>query len=236
MPDSNDSRSALDAAIERHADTVRRSRTTNKHGFLKQLGLSLPVTVDDVKQAFYSRAKETHPDHAGDPAEFRKMQAAFDEALHYAETNGKRMPWLGAQLPLYVAQERVLKLVESWGGRASVQELTWLEDTVGIDFAKLANRLDAVDLSGAPIGDAELADLFSDPEGLQYLDSLNLSDTRVTDNAILEVMKAPRLRRLNLRGTDVTFNMRRQLVKLTRFEQVEGANWFAEFFRRRTGS
>lgn len=128
MSDSQDSRrvettaAALDAAIEHSAEVVKRGRerrTEKKRGFLKKLGLSLPVTVDDVKQAFYAKAKQTHPDHQGDAAEFRKVQEAFDEAVEYAKRNGKRLPWLGAQLPTYLAQRSIVELVETWGQRES---------------------------------------------------------------------------------------------------------------------
>ncbi|MEM1304339.1 MAG: hypothetical protein AAGG46_05565, partial [Planctomycetota bacterium] len=239
MPDADESRrstaAALDAAIERNADIVRRGRKSRDRGFLKSLGLSLPVTVDDVKQAFYARAKETHPDHRGDSQEFQRVQQAFDEALRYAETNGKRLPWLGAQLPLYVAQERVVVMVEGWGGKAHIRQLTWLEDTVGEDFAQLADRLDEIDLSGCGIGDRELLELFDDTDGLRYLERLNLSNTAVTDTGVMTIMKCNQLRWVDLRGTDVSYAMRRRIAKLPQVERVEGASRLGELLRRVTG-
>lgn len=226
MPDPADSRrqnsAAIDATIEHNAERVRRGRKSRDRSFLKRLGLSLPVTVEDVKQAYYVRARETHPDRKGDSREFKEVQEAFDAALKYAETNGKRLPWLSAQAPLYAAQQRLVEMVEAWGGSVEIQQLTWLEDTVGEDFAQLADRLCAIDLTGAQVGDVELVELFSEPDGLKYLDTLSLANTRVTDDAILEVMKASQLRRLDLRGTQVSHGMRRQIAKLPRFDKVLG--------------
>ncbi|MEN1681248.1 MAG: hypothetical protein AAGJ46_16795 [Planctomycetota bacterium] len=221
---------ALDAAIARNADSVRRSR--RPRGFLKRLGLSLPVTVGDVKQAFYAEARKAHPDHAGDPSDFKEVQRAFDEAVAFAERNGKRLPWLGAQLPLYIAQRGVIERVEQLGGTVVVKELGWLEDTVGEDFAQLADRLVQIDLTGLPIGDDELNELFTDADGLQFLEAILLADTQVSDASVVRLGRAPALRRVDLRGTRVSYGLRRQLAKMPGMEQVEGLSRWAELFGR----
>lgn len=41
------------------------------------LGLAPGADRSEVKQAFRKRALETHPDHGGDPAAFRELQAAY---------------------------------------------------------------------------------------------------------------------------------------------------------------
>ncbi|MEM9186650.1 MAG: hypothetical protein AAGB00_09170 [Planctomycetota bacterium] len=223
---------ALDATIARNADTVRRGR--RDRSFLKRLGLSLPVTVDDVKQAFYAKAKQSHPDHHGEVSDFKEVQRAFDEAVAFAERNGKRLPWIGAQLPIYVAQREIVEVVDAWGGAVVVQELDWLEDTVGEDFAQLADRLVQVDLTGLEIGDGQLAQLIEQSEGLQYLETLLLADTEVTDAGVMQLARVASLRRLDLRGTDVSFRMRRQLAQLPRMQRVDGASRWGELFRGRS--
>jgi len=226
---SDPSPSPLDAAIERNAESVRRNRRSKP--FLKRLGLSLPVTVDDVKQAFYVRARETHPDHNGSASDFKAVQEAFDEAVDYAKRNGERLPWLGAQLPAYVAQREIVDLVQQWGGRVVVRQLEWLEDTVGEDFAQVADRLVEIDLSGLPIGDSELEQIAAEEEGLVYLEAFSLADTEVTDRGMLQIARVTNLRRLDLRGTDVTFGMRRRLAKLPDMQRLQGASRFSELFR-----
>lgn len=226
MSDARESRreraAAMDATIERNADIVRRSR--RERSFLKVLGLSLPVRMDDVKQAFREKARETHPDRNGSVEAFRQVQRAFDEAVEYAKKHEKRLPWLGAQLPMYVAQREVIDLVEQWGGAIDLQQLDWLEDTVGVDFSQLADRLRGIDLTDRPVGDAELSELMANADGVAYLETLRLAGTKVTDQGILAVTLAPSLRHIDLRRTPVSQHARNELAKFRRFDEVEGAS------------
>lgn len=221
---------ALDATIERNAEIVRRGR--RQRSFLKVLGLSLPVSLDDVKQAFRIKARETHPDHHGSAEAFREVQQAFDEAVEYAKKNEKRLPWLGAQLPMYVAQRAVVDLVEKWGGSVDLERLDWLEDTVGVDFSQLADRLRGIDLTDCQVGDAELNELLAEADGIVYLESLGLAGTQVTDHGVLLVTRAPSLRHIDLRRTPVTQSVRNELAKFRRFEQVDGSGGWGLWFRR----
>ncbi|TWT85253.1 Chaperone protein DnaJ [Posidoniimonas polymericola] len=237
MLDARDSHredaAALDATIQRNAEIVRRGR--RERGFLKVLGLSLPVSMDDVKQAFRVKARQTHPDHNGSAAAFREVQQAFDEAVEYAKKHEKRLPWLGAQLPMYVAQRAVVDLVEKWGGSVDLERLDWLEDTVGEDFSQLADRLREVNLTDCPIGDAELSELLAEADGIVYLESLLLAGTKVTDHGVLLVTRAPSLRYLDLRRTPVSQPVRNELAKFRRFDAVEGASGWALWLRRLWG-
>ena len=222
---------ALDAAIERNAEVVKRGR--RRRPFLEALGLSLPVTKDDVKQAYRTRAMESHPDKGGDSAQFRALQEAFEEALVFAERNGKRLPWIGLQMPLYVAQREIVGLVDSWGGRTEVQHLEWLEETIGEDFTAIADRLVEIHLSGCDIGDDELLALAEHSEGLQYLEVLRVADTNVGDAAIMKLVAASNLRYLDVRGTPVSQSLRRKLATLPQMSRVEGARGWLDWLLRR---
>lgn len=211
---------ALDAAIERNADIVKRGR--RRRPFLEMLGLSVPVTKEDVRQAYFERAKEMHPDRGGDSKQFMALQTAFEEALAFAERNGKRLPWIGVQMPLYIAQREIVELVESWGGVAEVHQLDWLEDTIGEDFTAIADRLVEINLSKCDIGDEHLLQLCDHAEGLQYLEALRLAHTRVGDTGVLKVTAASNLRYLDLRGTRVSAKLRRRLADLPQMHQVDG--------------
>lgn len=217
--------SALDAAIERNADIVKRSR--RKRPFLEVLGLSVPVTPADVRHAFLEKAKEAHPDKGGDSQQFKALQSAFEEALAFAQRNGKRLPWIGLQMPLYIAQREIVRLVESWGGRAEVQQLDWLEDTIGQDFTAIADRLVEIDLTGCEVGNTELLLLADHAEGLQFLEVLRLANTDVADTGVMKVTAASNLRYLDVRGTAVSRQLRKQLARLPQMHRVEGeGGWF----------
>jgi len=50
---------------------------------LKALGLRVPCTEDQVKQAYRRLAQELHPDRGGDTRRFRLLAQQFEQALHY---------------------------------------------------------------------------------------------------------------------------------------------------------
>lgn len=200
---------------------------------VRKLGLSLPVTEGDVKQAYFAKARQAHPDHGGDSNEFREIQRAFDEALEFAKRNGKRLPWIGAQMPIYVAQVAAIDLVADWGGKAVVQSLEWLEDTVGEDFVAMGDRLVEIDLSRLPIGDENLAQLAEEAGTLPFVEVLNLADTDVTDAGFRRLPRFGSLRVLDLRGTRVSHGLRKQLAQQPGVERVEGLSRIGEWFRGR---
>ena len=45
------------------------------------LGLQMPCTVEQVKEAYRERVKELHPDRGGDMRRFLKLQSHFEDAL-----------------------------------------------------------------------------------------------------------------------------------------------------------
>ncbi|MGI9458178.1 MAG: hypothetical protein ACR2NU_16560 [Aeoliella sp.] len=218
---------ALEGAIKRHTKSVPRGRRTP--AFLQRLGLSLPVTAADVKQAYLEKAKLAHPDHSGDADQFKRVQEAFDEAIRFAERNGKRLPWIGLQMPIYVAQRAIVTMVEKWGGQVEVQSLDWLEETIGSDFAAIADRLVEINLSNTPIGDEEIQSLTDESEGLQFLEVLQLAGTQVTDAGMLHLSRASNLRYIDLRRTRTTRAMRKQLAGLPGMSRVDGAHGWRDW-------
>lgn len=221
---------AFNAAVEHHADVVRRNRREPE--FLKALGLSLPVSPADVKQAYLERAKVAHPDRSGDPERFKRLQEAFDEAIRFAARNGKRLPWIGHQVPIYIAQRNVLRQVEQLGGKVEVESFDWLKETVGEDFSLIADRLVEIDLSGCPVGDKELRQLMDDADGVQYLEVLRLTDTDVGDHGAMTLIQAVNLRVLDVRGTNISQRMRRQLAHLPHMIHVEGLTGWTDWWHR----
>lgn len=46
------------------------------------LGVALDATWDAIKRAYRALARQHHPDLGGDPAQFRRVQAAFEILEH----------------------------------------------------------------------------------------------------------------------------------------------------------
>ncbi|TWT46669.1 J domain-containing protein [Botrimarina hoheduenensis] len=204
-------------------DSSRRHKP--KHAALERLGLSLPVTQADVKQAYFAKAREVHPDHGGTTEKFVEVQRAFEEAMAYASERGKRLPWLGAQMTSYLDQLRAVELIEDWGGRVVVKSLDWLADTVGEDFALLAEQLVEIDLSGTNFGDAEARALGAEVETLPYVHALNLSGLGMSDEGYRALPRMGSLKTVNLHGTRTTAALHKQLAAQAGMERVETDGW-----------
>lgn len=50
-----------------------------------RLGLSTTAERDEVKRAYRSQAKETHPDHGGDSEEFKQLREAYTTAKNHLD-------------------------------------------------------------------------------------------------------------------------------------------------------
>jgi hypothetical protein len=53
------------------------------------LGLQMPCTVEQVKEAYRVRVKELHPDRGGDMRRFLKLQSHFEDALRVVSQAAK---------------------------------------------------------------------------------------------------------------------------------------------------
>ena len=191
---------------------------------IDKLGLTLPITQEDVKQAYRRRAQKAHPDRGGSVEEFIEIQTAFEEALTFAEKSGKRLPWLGSQLPIYLAQETTLELLSDWGGRFLVHELAWLDNTVGEDFSVMGNRLVEIDLSGLNLGDEDFIRWGVQVETLPFLEKINLSGTQVTLKGLQGMPKMNSLQKLDLSETATSQLDRLRFAKQQNVPHVVGIN------------
>ena len=96
----------------------------------------------------------------------------------------------------------------------------------------LADRLVEIDLSGCQMGDAELRQLMDDGDGVHYLEVLRLADTQVGDRGAMSLVQATNLRVLDIRGTNISRKMRRQLATLPHMIHVEGMASWTDWWRR----
>lgn len=58
----------------------------------ERLGVAPDATAAEIRAAFRKRAKDGHPDQGGDPAAFRLLLAAYDEALRRAARPRRKRP------------------------------------------------------------------------------------------------------------------------------------------------
>jgi DnaJ domain len=64
-----------------HAERKALDGVANAPSVWERLGLSHKASRADIRQAFKALALSMHPDHGGDPAAFRALRQAYEEAL-----------------------------------------------------------------------------------------------------------------------------------------------------------
>jgi hypothetical protein len=192
------------------------------------LGVSRRATVDQVKRAYYRRARAYHPDaHAGSSI------AVLDEAQDAmaglnAAWNVLRDPRLRSEYDQAIAAAEAAAASRSRGGRRDARPRLeigagfryWMA-TCGVAASRGRNRLalavdGATDFSplrslaptglfalhavGAPVDDTQLVHL----AGMTGLQQLDLAATAVTDAGLLHLQGLTRLEHLSLWDTAVT--------------------------------
>jgi hypothetical protein len=186
--------------------------------FMATLGLLPPYSPEDVRMAYRTKALLAHPDRGGSASEFVKLHEAYERAREYAAFYASRRQWLGVQVEHYLRQEDVVAEVRRLGGQVELETLGWLHRWIGEDFAAVTERLRGVRLRGLADGDAALNYLAAHKPALQYLASLDLAGTRLSDEALLRLGGLEVLRRLDLAGTPVSGRGLRVLRALPELE------------------
>lgn len=59
---------------------IEKRRSTYRPEWADILGVTASASIDEIADAYRRKALETHPDKGGDPEEFKRVQAAFEEA------------------------------------------------------------------------------------------------------------------------------------------------------------
>jgi hypothetical protein len=188
--------------------------------FLVTLGVLLPCNEEDVKQAYLAKVRDAHPDRGGDPAEFRRIQEAFEKASEYARFSASRTRWLAASVERYAAQEVLRSELERRGGRVEVEQLEWLSQEIGEDFAQVLERLVGLEFHGQGHDDRLIDYLAREAPLLGNLRSLNLANTRLSDAGVARLYAFKSLKELDLSHTPIDGSGLTVLQQLPALERV----------------
>ena len=170
---------------------------------LAMLGLRPPLTLEDVKQAYLAKAMAMHPDRGGDPAEFVKLRAAFEEANDYVKFKASKLEWLASKIEAYAQQQEVATEAIERGGEIEMEETDWLRKSFGDDFGHVADKLVTVRLRNPAADDVFAILLGFRADSLKDLATLDLAGGSLTDEGLLQFKDLKGLRHLDLRGTKV---------------------------------
>ena len=166
--------------------------------FMAILGLLPPYTMEDVKGAYRDKAQTAHPDYGGNVAEFRRIQAAYEEAQRYVVFRSDKRAWIAAQMERYAAQEQLEQQLRELGAEVEHQEADWLQRSYG-DFAQLTATIETVRLHDSPQGNRVIQLLVDNHTLVGSLKRLELVRCQLTEDAVLSLSCLQLLEQLDLR-------------------------------------
>ncbi|MCH2113595.1 MAG: hypothetical protein MK171_01600 [Pirellulales bacterium] len=171
--------------------------------FMVLLGLAPPYAVEDVKAAFLAKAKEAHPDHGGSPGQFDILQKAFEQAQQYLDFRSDRRGWIANQMAGYLSVQEVIETLEEYGAEVTSDAIDGFKKSFG-DFAQLTEKIIGIRLEGADKADEVICYMVRHAADLGGLIRLELPHCHLTDAAVLELDAFQQLLHLDLTGTPVT--------------------------------
>ena len=140
----------------------------------------------------------------GDPAEFRKLQEAFERATEWAKFRASRIAWLCTWVEKYVEQDGVVAELQRRGGKVKVEGVDWLRRSFGDDFSHVAEKVQGITWHGPAVDDKAIRWLSDHRATLTALKSLDLTRAAVTDAGVQHLAAFPSLRKLNLSESKIT--------------------------------
>jgi hypothetical protein len=171
--------------------------------FMAVLGVAPPYAEEDVKQAYFARAKELHPDHGGNAADFDALHKAFQQAQQYLEFRANSRGWIAKQMDGYLQSRRLVDQLEKLGATVETQMIDWLERSFG-DFAELTDAIIGIRLENSPHAEQMIDIMLANPSPLERLVRVELPGCPVTDQTAYNLTNFQQLRRLDLSGTQIT--------------------------------
>jgi hypothetical protein len=200
------------------------------------LGLLPPYSEEDVHEAYRTKAKTAHPDAGGDAVQFVKLHEAYERAMEYIRFHGSRRAWIGARVLEYIQREKVIAEVHKRGGRVDLEHNEWIKTDLGEEFAQLVDKVVGIHLCGPRVGDEAMELLVREQATLQTLAVLDLSGSRISDQALGELRVLTNLRGLDLSGTAISRRGLKRLLPLPHLQWIRlgrtRVHWWSRMWLR----
>jgi len=170
---------------------------------MKALGLLPPYTIEDVKQAFKSKAKSAHPDGGGSTREFVQLREAYTQAVEFMEFQSSRRNWLASAVERYAEHSKFVEELESQNFGVEIESEDWRKNSFG-DFVQVTERITGLRLQGSTVDDTHIEQLISKHKLLRSLRLLDVANSRVSDTGLKMLSPLRSLVRVDLRNTLVS--------------------------------
>lgn len=198
--------------------------------FMVVLGVAPPYAEEDVKQAYFTKAKELHPDHGGNAHDFAALHEAFQQAQAYLEFRANSRGWIARQMDGYLQSRDVIAKLTAMGANVETSMIDWLQRSFG-DFAELTDAITSIRLENSQQAEAMIDLMIANRAALEKLIRLELPGCTLSDESALQLAAFQQLHHLDLSGTQITkaaLELFEALPALESFEVNEtGVGWWA---------
>ncbi len=198
--------------------------------FMVVLGVAPPYAEEDVKQAYFTKAKQLHPDHGGNASDFAGLHEAFQQAQAYLEFRANSRGWIARQMDGYLQSRDVIAKLTAMGANVETSMIDWLQRSFG-DFAELTDAITAIRLENSQQAEAMIDLMIANRTALEKLIRLELPGCTLSDESALQLAAFQQLHHLDLSGTQITkaaLELVDALPALQSFEVNDtGVGWWA---------
>ncbi|MDG2383900.1 MAG: hypothetical protein P8N76_19660 [Pirellulaceae bacterium] len=167
------------------------------------LDLLPPYALEDVKQAYLTKAHSVHPDHGGSTTDFLALQDAYVAAKEYVKYRGDRRHWIATMVERSIRQDQLIEQLRVVGAEISISSSPSLERSLG-DFATLMESISVISLVNSKAGNQTVHLIAEHKELLQSLEHLSLTGCLLDDAHVQRLRVLTRLTRLDLSRTAIT--------------------------------
>ncbi|MDZ4658372.1 MAG: hypothetical protein SH868_12410 [Bythopirellula sp.] len=171
--------------------------------FMVVLGVAPPYASEDVKQAYFAKAKELHPDHGGNAHDFDALHKAFEQAQQYLEFRANSRGWIAKHMDGYLHSRQVMDQLEKFGAKVETNMIDWLQRSFG-DFAELTDSITTIRLENSKHAEQMIDVMIANRSAVEMLTRLELPGCQLSDESALQLATFQQLRHLNLSNTQIT--------------------------------
>ena len=198
--------------------------------FMVVLGVAPPYVEEDVKQAYFAKAKILHPDHGGKAADFDELHKAFQQAQQYLEFRRDSRGWIARQMDGYLHSRQVIDMLTSFDATIESSMKDWLQRSFG-DFAELTDAITGIRLENSQHAEPMIDKMVANRSVLELLTKLELPGCQISDESALTLSQFQQLHHLDLSGTQVTKRVLELVDQLPALKSLEVENtkvgWWA---------
>jgi hypothetical protein len=199
--------------------------------FMIVLGLNPPYAAEDVQAAYLDKAKSAHPDRGGTAAEFDALHQAYEQAKHFLEFRSDRRSWIARAMDSYLQIEELIARLEALGATVTTNANDWLKRSFG-EFSQLTETVTSIRLENRPV-EPLIKELIASSKLLLGLQTLELPGCQLTDADVIHLKPLSQLRHLDLSNTPITNDALILVDWLPVLETLvtDGTNigWFADW-------